>query len=63
MANDFKVEQTYDELGEACRESIIAALLDAPEHSPPPSKYEIAWAENIANQATNSFLMQLDAAE
>lgn len=62
MANDFKVEQTFDELGESVYELVVYELL-RDEFGLQPSKYEIEWAEGIARKVRDSFLAGLDAAE
>jgi hypothetical protein len=62
VTNDFQVLQTYEELGQACEDAVVSALLSSIDFEPPPTKAEWEWAEDIARRARQIFLSGLDAA-
>lgn len=63
---DFRVQQTYGELGTLIREAIVDELTDDQDrttaHLPVPTAL-LNWAVGIADRATADVLRQLDAAE
>jgi hypothetical protein len=57
--DEFRVMQTYNELGEYCEQAVVAVLLSIGADDP-PTKSELLWAEGLASQVKSKFLMNLD---
>ena len=58
--DDFRVMQTYNELGTLVYEHVLDVLTNDDPFNLPPTDSEIAWAEPIAKKVRDRFLMQLD---
>lgn len=63
--DDFRVTQTYGELGQLIHEAVIDELCDDgdPTTVHPPLPETVAWATTAANHVRDAVLSKLDAAE